>query len=130
MAQWMWAGWGSETQADADVRVGGRYEVYMTPPSADANWPAPRWGFFGYYTEVAAPRRLGYTLHWDAPVGYNLGNARPADEVVLVEIQAADEGCAVVRWHMGIPSIDGAAAEHGRGIEAEFDALEQLLAGG
>ena len=128
MAAFMWARWGSDTVAESDLRVGGRYEVYMTPPQPDPNWSGDRWGFFGYYTELAAPSRMAYTLHWDAPVGYNQGEEAVADEVVILAFADVDGGTSVTMWHLGIPAIDGAAAEHGRGIEAEFDALERLLA--
>lgn len=127
MAAFMWAGLGSEATALADLRVGGRYEVYMTPPQPDPNWSGERWGFFGYYTEVAEPGRLAYTLHWDAPVGYNQGAGTVADEVVILDFEAAERDTIVKMWHLGIPAIDGAAPEHGRGIEAEFDVLERLL---
>ena len=129
MAQWMWAGWGSDCEASTDLRVGGRYEVYMTPPSTEPSWPGDRFGFLGYYTDVVAPHRLVYTLHWDAPVGYNVGTSAIADEAVIVDLREVEGGVEVVRWHIGIPAIEGAAAEHGRGIEAEFDALEQLIGG-
>ncbi|NND01930.1 MAG: SRPBCC domain-containing protein [Acidimicrobiia bacterium] len=129
MAAWMWAGWGSDTTAAADLRIGGRYEVYTTSPRPDPNWSSDRWGFYGYYTAIDAPSRLSYTLHWDGPVGYNQTGEPVADEAVIINLQTADGGTRMDMWHIGIPAVAGAAAEHGRGIEAEFDALERLVAG-
>jgi hypothetical protein len=48
---------------------------------------------------------------------------------VIIDIASVEGGTQMTMWHLGIPAIEGAAAEHGRGIEAEFDSLEQLLAG-
>lgn len=127
MAAWMWAGWGSNTIAQADVRVGGRYEVYTTPPDPDPSWPAERWGFFGFYTVIEAPTRLVYTLHWDGPVGYNQLGEPVADEAVIVDLEQTDAGTQVVMWHVGIPPVAAAAPAHGQGIEAMFDALEDHL---
>lgn len=129
MAAWMWAGWGSDTTAAADLRIGGRYEVYTTAARADPTWPRQRWGFFGYYTEIVPQHRLAYTLHWDGPVGYNQAGQSIADEAVIVDLAEAGAETLVTRWHVGIPPVPGAAGEHGRGIEAEFDALDELLAG-
>lgn len=127
MAAWMWAGWGSDTIAKAELQIGGRYEVYTTSPRPDPNWPGDRWGFFGFYIQVDAPHRLAYTLHWDGPVGYNQTGDDVADEAVIIDLASVDGGTRMTMWHIGIPAIEGAAAEHGRGIEAEFDALEALL---
>lgn len=129
MAAWMWAGWGSDTSASSDLRIGGRYEVYTTSPRADADWPTDRWGFYGYYTELDEPHRLSYTLHWDGPVGYNQTGEDIADEAVIIDLLDMDGATKITMWHVGIPPVDGAAAEHGRGIEAMFDALAALLTG-
>ena len=129
MAAWMWAGWGSETAAEVDLRIGGRYGVYTTAPRMEPGWPTDRWGFVGYYTEIVEGRRLGYTLHWDGPVGYNQTGDMVVDEFVVVDFTEVDGATETVMWHCGIPAVEGAAAEHGGGIEAMFDALDRLVAG-
>lgn len=128
MAAWMWAGWGSGTAAEADVSVGGRYHVYTTAREMDPGWPTDRWGFVGYYTEIVENSRLSYTLHWDGPVGYNQTGDMVIDEFVIVDLADRDGATEIVMWHCGIPAVAGAAAEHGRGIEAMFDTLDGLVA--
>ena len=128
MAAWMWAGWGSDTTAAADLRIGGRYEVYTTSHRPDPNWSTDRWGFYGYYTAIDEHSNLAYTIHWDGPVGYNQAGEAIADEAVIIDLVPVDDGTRITMWHVGIPAIEGAAAEHGQGIEAEFDTLESLLA--
>lgn len=127
MVAWMWAGWGSDTRAVSDLRVGGRYEVYTTTPRPDPSWPSDRWGFYGYYTQIAEPSRLAYTLHWDGPVGYNQTGEAIADEAVIIDLETMGDGTNMTMWHVGIPPVEGAAPEHGRGIEAAFDALQALV---
>jgi uncharacterized protein YndB with AHSA1/START domain len=129
MAAWMWAGWGADTTADADVRVGGRYRVYTTAPEHETGWPTDRWGFLGYYTDVVENGRLAYTIHWDGPVGYNQTGAMVVDEAVIVEMSRSGTATDVVMWHVGIPADGVSAAEHGRGIEEMFGALDRLVAG-
>jgi len=129
MAAWMWAGWGTDTVAESDLRVGGRYRIYTTAPEMDPGWPTDRWGFVGYYADIVENERLVYSIHWDGPVGYNQTGEMVADEVVIVEMVGRDAATDVVMWHVGIPAQDGSAAEHGKGIEAMFDALERLVAG-
>ena len=129
MAAWMWAGWGTDTAAESDVRIGGRYSVYTTAPGHETGWPTDRWGFVGYYTEIVERRRLGYTIHWDGPVGYNQTDAMVVDEVVSVEMAANGTATDLVMWHMGIPPDGVSAAEHGKGILEMFGALDRLVAG-
>ncbi len=124
----MWAGWGTDTDAQVDLRIGGRYSVYTTAPEMESGWPTDRWGFVGYYTEVVEGRRLAYTLHWDGPVGYNQSGDLVVDESVIVDFADTDGATETVMWHCGIPAVEGAAQEHGRGIEAMFDALDGLVA--
>lgn len=129
MAAWMWAGWGSDTSAEADLRVGGSYRVYTTAPSNDTGWPTDRWGFLGYYVDIVENRRLAYTIHWDGPVGYNQTGAMVVDEAVIVDMAANGAGTDVVMWHVGIPADGVSAEEHGKGIEEMFSALDRLVAG-
>ena len=128
MAAWMWGGWGSDTAAESDLRVGGRYEVYTTAPEPVPDWPTDRWGFAGYYCEIDPGSRLIYTLHWDGPVGYNQKGERVPDEFVIVDLVGGGDATMLTMQHFGIPADGMSAQEHGKGLEATFDVLEQMLA--
>jgi hypothetical protein len=51
------------------------------------------------------------------------------DEAVIVEMSRSGTATDVVMWHVGIPADGVSAAEHGRGIEEMFGALDRLVAG-
>ena len=129
MAAWMWAGWGTETSAESDLRVGGRYEVYTTAAGHETDWPTDRWGFVGYYVDLIENRRLVFTIHWDGPVGYNQSGEMVVDEVAIVDLAANGDGTDIVMWHVGIPPDGVSAEEHGKGIEEMFGALDRLVSG-
>ena len=124
----MWASYKGDTTAAADVRVGGRYEVYTDAQSDDTGWPSDRWGFAGYYVEVVPSERLVYTIHWDGPVGYNQTGDLVLDEAVIVDLTERDSATEVVMWHVGIPADGISAPTHAAGIEQMFDYLEQVVA--
>jgi uncharacterized protein YndB with AHSA1/START domain len=87
-------------------------------------WASGERAFEGTYAVVEAPARLVYTVHWDAPVGYNQTGAAVPDEVVEVVIEPL-AGSTVVRMaHMGIPDDAISLIAHDRGIQAMFDSLE------
>lgn len=127
MAAWMWAGIGERPRAVADVTPGGRYRVAIDDTPGKDGWESGERAFEGVYVVVDPPRRLVYTLRWDAPVGYNQTGKPVLDEAVVVDIADAADGAAVRMTHLGIPQ-EGAAA-HTEGIEAMFDALESLVGG-
>ena len=126
MAAWMWAGIGERPRAVAEVKPGGRYRVAIDEAPGTNGWESSERAFQGLYVVVDPPRRLVYTLRWEAPVGYNQSGEPVLDEVVVVDIEAAADGTSLVQMaHLGIPEV-GAAA-HEQGIEAMFDALQSLL---
>lgn len=127
MASWMWGAHARNCIADSDLRVGGRYSVYTDSNATADGWPSDRIGRLGLYVEIVPERRLAYTVHWDAPMGYNQGNAVVSDEVFLVSFAADGEGTLVEIEHMGIPAEGGANLEHGRGLAEELDHLARLV---
>ena len=71
-----------DVRARADARVGGAVEVTTAGTTPDD----PRLGYRGVFADVVPGRRLVYTVHWDADVGYNAPGMNPVDEVMVVEI--------------------------------------------
>jgi len=94
-----------------------------------AGWLSDRVGRLGVYVEIVPERRLVYTLHWDAPVGYNQGPEVVGDEAFLVGFAAAGEGTMVKIEHVGIPADTGANIEHGTGLADELEQLALLVEG-
>lgn len=130
MARWMWGPLSANTVAAADVRVGGRYSVYIDAAPGMDGWPGDRWGMAGVYAVVEPDERLVYTVHWDAPVGYNQDPDGPVlDEVLIVDFVSIPEGTLVEMHHVGIPDDGVSAAEHGRGLASTFDDLARLVEG-
>ena len=127
MASWMWGGFAENCVAESDLRIGGRYSVYTDSRATADGWPSDRIGRLGIYVEIVPERRLVYTLHWDAPVGYNQQAGVVADEVFLVTFAPDGDGTIVEIEHMGIPGESGANIEHGRGLADEFDHLARLV---
>jgi uncharacterized protein YndB with AHSA1/START domain len=129
MSAWMWGPGVDDVRAEADPRVGGAYRVTL-PARQPSEWPGPRHGVMGVFVDIDAPRRLVYTVHWDADVGYNRPGQLVLDEVVVVHFTLDGSGTKVDLCHMGIPDDGFSAREHTRGIEAMVDALAAHLEGG
>ena len=127
MAAWMWAGYARNGRAESDLRVGGSYSVYTDSNATADGWPRDRIGRLGIYVEIVPEQRLAYTLHWDAPVGYNQKGDVVGDEVVLVTFRPVGDGTVVELRHLGIPDDGVSASEHGKALAAEFDYLAQLV---
>lgn len=128
VAQWMWAGLGSEPYAEIDLRVGGRYRVAITADPGDDSWPGEERAMRGVYLEIEPHRRLVYTLHWDADVGYNRPCLESIDEAVTVDIRETSEGSALTFVHAGLPGDARSAEAHAQGVQASFDVLTAVLA--
>lgn len=127
MEVWVWGGIGKDPEASVDLRAGGRYSVAVSVDDA-AGWPRSRFAMMGMYFEVAPPKRLVYTVHWNAPVGYNENGKVAIDEVVTIDLLPSGSGTEVRYVHMGIPTHDG-AEEHCKGILHTFKLLRSHLAG-
>lgn len=127
MARWMWAGYAENCVADNDLRVGGSYRVYTDSNATADGWHSDRIGRLGLYVEIVPTERLVYTLHWDAPVGYNQQGGVVTDEVMVVTFQSDGDGSAVELRHLGLPDDGVAAVEHGKALAQEFDYLARLV---
>ena len=126
MAGWMWGSLAKNAHAEADVRVGGRYAVYTDSNATKDGWPRDRVGRLGTYIEIVPERRLVYTVHWDAPVGYNQTGGVVTDEAFIVTLAGDGDGTVVAVEHLGIPTGD-AAQQHARGLADELEALATLV---
>ena len=129
MAAWMWGGQADNCVAQSELRVGGKYSVYTDSNASAAGWPSDRVGRLGLYLEIVPEQRLVYTLHWDAPVGYNQRGDVVADEAMLISFRPNGDGCVVELRHVGIPDDGVSADEHGRALAEEFDRLARLVEG-
>ena len=127
MAAWMWAGYGKNCVAENDLRVGGSYSVYTDSKATADGWHTDRIGRLGIYFEIVEERRLAYTLHWDAPVGYNQQGGVVTDEVMVVTFEADGDNTIVELHHLGIPDDGVSAVEHGKALAAEFEFLARLV---
>ncbi len=128
MAAWMWGPLAANTVAEVDLRVGGRYRVTIDATPDRGEWPGDRWSVGGVYVIVAPDERLVYTVHWDAPVGYNEDPTGPVfDEVMLVDFTPAEEGTRLDIRHVGIPDDGVSAAEHGRALASTVDYLAAVV---
>lgn len=123
---WVWGGIGREVRAEVDLRRGGRYRVSVEVGER-AEWPRSRWAMEGLYVEVVPPHRLVYTVHWDAPVGYNRDGGA-IDEVVFIDLVACEQETEVHYLHAGVPTPEAAAA-HREAILHTFELLRRHLEG-
>lgn len=126
-SRWMWAGLGSQPHAEIDLRVGGRYRIAITADPDDDSWPGSERAMRGLYLQIEPNRRLIYTLHWDADVGYNRPCLESIDEAVIVDIRALDAGSRLTLAHVGLPGDAMSAEAHAEGIQASLDVLTALL---
>lgn len=126
-ARWMWAGLGSQPRGEIDLRVGGRYRIAITADAGDVSWPGRERAMRGVYLEIEPNRRLVYTLHWDADVGYNRPCLESIDEAVIVDIREVDTGSLLTFTHVGLPGDATSAEAHAQGIQASLDVLTALL---
>lgn len=127
MAAWMWAGFAENCVAESDLRVGGGYSVYTDSNAIADGWPTDRIGRLGVYVEIVPEEQLAYTLHWDAPVGYNQNGDVVTDEAMLVTFRPHGDETIVELRHVGIPDDGISAVEHGKALASEFDHLARLV---
>ena len=126
VSRWMWASLTNDAWAEIDLRVGGTYRVYTR--FADGQHQGEDWsGMCGILAEIERPRKLVYTLHWDADVGYNQESAVTLDEVVVVRLKEDECVTHLDYHHFGIPDDGRSAETHRVGIEESFDFLARLL---
>ncbi|HSF86252.1 MAG TPA: SRPBCC domain-containing protein [Acidimicrobiia bacterium] len=127
--RWMWAGVGTNPNAELDLRVGGRYRIAIDPADGEEGWKGGAdLAMSGIYVEIIRDRRLVFTLHWEADVGYNR-DGEVLDEAVIIDLDEVERGTRLVLQHVGIPNDGVSAAEHCRGTAAALDQLAILLQG-
>jgi uncharacterized protein YndB with AHSA1/START domain len=100
------------TEAEVDLRVGGRVRVVMRDPDTDIEY-----GGGGQYTEIDPPHRLVFTWIWDDDTTRT-----------LIELEFEESGGATtVRFtHSGLWDEE-AVRSHDRGWTNAFDNLERVL---
>lgn len=118
LERWAWGSLGHEVRAEVDLRVGGSYRIETSQPGKDA------FVFRGTCEEIVPDRRLVYTLHWDAPMGYDA-----PDERVTVEFAERGAQTEATFPHEGVPD-QLARDTHETGWADTFDALDRYLRGG
>ena len=115
LARWAWGSIGNDVRAEVDHRVGGAYRITTSQPGQATL------AFEGTYEDVVPDRRLVYSLHWDAPMGYEA-----PDERVTVEFVGRGEQTDMTFVHEGVPH-ELARDTHEKGWDNTFDMLAQLL---
>ena len=115
LARWAWGSLGNDVNAEVDLRVGGAYRITTSQPGQATL------AFEGTYEDVVPDRRLVYSLHWDAPMGYEA-----PDERVTVEFVGRGEQTDMTFVHEGVPH-ELARDTHEKGWDNTFDMLAQQL---
>lgn len=127
MARWMWASHTKNCVAASDLRIGGSYSVYTDSNATKDGWHSDRVGRLGVYADIISGVRLVYTLHWDAPVGYNQQGTPPPDELMVVSFEYAGSGTLIEIEHHGVPDDGVSAPGHELGLNEELDTLARLV---
>ena len=126
LARWIWASLGKNVWSELDLRVGGAYRIYSEIEGGrhrGEGWS----GMCGLYVEVEPARRLAFTLHWDADVGYNAPDALTLDELVTVTFAAQGDGTRMTMTHFGIPDDGQSVMAHEQGMAQALDMLGVLV---
>src|SRR5687768_12797294 len=85
MSRWLFPGDGASAAVEADVRVGGRYDIHMRDPAGGRHHQ------FGEYREIVHPSRLVFS--WSCPeIGV-------VDSVVTVELEDHERGTELLIRH-------------------------------
>jgi len=110
-----WFGPGEEnsvTQADVDVRPGGRYTIAFRTPDGEEHRVS------GTYEEVAKPRKLSFSWAWQST----------PDRVSFVTVSFEPEGGGTRMSFRHERFFDRAARDnHERGWTATFAKLDRLM---
>ena len=117
LERWAWGSIGHDVTADVDLRVGGTYRIAMT--QSDESTVA----FEGTYEDVVPGRKLVYSVHWDAPMGYDA----PDERVTVEFLDRAGVQTHVTFVHEGVPDDAIARDTHEQGWANTFDTLAKLL---
>ena len=89
--QWIGGGQANSPDAEVDLRVGGRYRIYINPPNSTPFY------IVGVYHEVEVPEKLVYTWGFE-------GSEDTLDEtLVTVEFVDLGEATEVILQHERFP---------------------------
>ena len=134
MARWMWASYKGNTTANADLRIGGRYDCYTDAQDMESGWDGDRWGFAGLYVEIIPHERLVYT---DSPADENgnvispaamgMPDGYPETTEVTVLLEEVDGRTKMVMTHAGIPADSGGAGGWAQAFDKLGDHIETVL---
>ena len=102
------------TDAEVDVRVGGRLRLVMRSPDG------AEFGGEGHYVEITPPARLVFTWQWDTA---ELGTGAQLVEITFTENQ--DSTTTVVLINRGL--TEAQEQSHFAGWQASFDNLDRVL---
>jgi uncharacterized protein YndB with AHSA1/START domain len=113
IARW-WGNTGSDRTpiAELDLRVGGRFRVQFWSPNGEHH------SVSGTYREVIAGRRLVFSWAWQS--------TPERESQVTVEFKADGAETLLTLTHEKFFN-EQAAADHGRGWNRSFDALEAMF---
>jgi uncharacterized protein YndB with AHSA1/START domain len=113
VARW-WGNTGADRKpiADLDVRVGGRFRVQFWTPDGEHH------SVSGTYREVVAGRRLVFSWAWQS--------TPERESQVTVDLKADGAETVLTLTHEKFFN-EQAAADHGRGWNRSFDALEAMF---
>lgn len=126
LASWVW-GKDRKSDVEIDLRRGGRWQAYADFPEQKGQWRSERMGQLGMFLEVDPPKRLVFTTHWDAPVGYNQVEDPPAiDEVITLDLAPSQRGCLMRYEHLGVPDAQSVSA-HETAMKQQFAMLDGML---
>ncbi|MEJ6023348.1 SRPBCC family protein [Ramlibacter sp. PS4R-6] len=105
----------SVTQADLDVRPGGRYTIAFRTPDGEEHRVS------GVYEQVAAPRLLSFTWAWQST----------PDRVSFVQVELVPDGGGTRMHFRHDRFFDRSARDnHERGWTATLAKLDALMASG
>ena len=111
MKHWFFPIGMSVSNAESDVRVGGKFRATMTGEQGSST-------VFGVYREIVAGERLVFTHSWDE------GDRR--ETLVTVELADQDGGTLVTVTHAGLATRESAEG-HERGWRSTLDNLARYL---
>lgn len=103
------------TEAELDLRVGGRYRFTLEEPEG-------KHIAVGEYVEISAPERLVFTWKWEH------SPAESPETLVTVEFLPKGDGTEMVLTHERFPAAD-VRDLHNEGWTSSFECLADLLAG-
>ena len=104
-------------EAQADVRVGGRYRITMKPPDKEISHTV-----VGEYQEVIPLQRLVHTWRWEEG-----GDGGARDTLVTLEFKDLGEESELILTHQGFAGGE-VRDHHGKGWNGCLDNLEKSLA--